>query len=50
MKEILFKFETEEDYLDFLRNVIDPSIQKGDIDYDSQNNIAIVKNIKKKIT
>ena len=43
MKELLIKFEKEEDYERMIKEVIIPSLKENKIEFDSQNNIIIVK-------
>jgi hypothetical protein len=45
-KEILLKFESEEDYNEFIKTVVTPTAQEGGIEYDSQNEIITVKQLK----
>lgn len=43
MKEILIKFESEEDYLKFINTVCEPSVVDGNAEFDQENNILIIK-------
>lgn len=43
MKEILIKFESEKDYENFINNVIIPSLKEDEKEWDSENNILILK-------
>ena len=45
MKEILLKFETEEDYIKFINDVVIPSVQDDQIEHDQENNIIIIKKL-----
>lgn len=47
MKEIIIKFETEEDYAKFITEVCMPTVVDGKAEFDEFNNILIVKNNEK---
>lgn len=45
MKEILIKFESEEDYKRFIETVIEPEVIDGNCEFDASNDILIIKNL-----
>lgn len=45
MKEILIRFESEEDYKKFIDEVVIPSVEENQAEFDAANNIVIVKQL-----
>ena len=43
--EVTLKFESEEDYKKFIDEIVIPSVENEEVEFDSANNIVIVKQL-----